>query len=304
MLAISCSVATALVAAPPVSHYSHDGWRLAYRHKAAAPGHEQDTPLLLVHPVGIGLASWFWARFMEEWQGGELFAPDLIGCGDGDRWEPEKRGLFLPLDWARGCEALWREHIQRPCVVVAQGGLAPVGVVLASREADNWQASRAVSGLVLTSPPTWEEMVTAVDNKELQFNYKALSSPLGGAAVGLLERRGAIRFFSDLFLFEGESDERWLDEACAECGADVRPPVLAFNAGLLCARDYAAELKGLAAPALILSGRADKRAVGRRPYAAEMRACDARTLPGANVLPWEAARETCDAVAAFARGLK
>ena len=42
---------------------------------------------------------------LEEWQGGELFAPDLIGCGDGDRWEPEKRGLFLPLDWARGCEA-------------------------------------------------------------------------------------------------------------------------------------------------------------------------------------------------------
>ena len=119
MLAL-CFAAGALVTAP--LSYSHDGWRLAYRHKAAAAGHENDAPLLLVHPVGIGLSSWFWERFMEEWRGGELYAPDLIGCSySGDRWEPAARGLFLPLDWARGCETLWREHIQRPCVVVAQG---------------------------------------------------------------------------------------------------------------------------------------------------------------------------------------
>ncbi len=144
--------ARALLARPPAAleYYEHDGWRLAFRHKRAAAGRESDPPLLLVHPVGIGLSGWFWERFIEQWLGGEVFAPDLIGCGASDAWVPEERGLFLPLDWSRGCEALWRARIRRPCVVVAQGGLAPVGVQLAAREADDWSGGRAVSRLVLT----------------------------------------------------------------------------------------------------------------------------------------------------------
>jgi len=190
--------------------YDYDGWKLAYRHKCAAPGHEADPPLLLVHPVGIGLSSWFWDRFIDAWDGGEVFAPDLIGCGESDRWRPEERGLFLPLDWARGCEALWRARIQRPCVVFTQGGLAPVGVVLAARESDNWSGSLAVSHLVLSAPPTWQDMIIGLPEPELMRNYNALRSPLGAAAVGLIETRAAIRFFSDLFLFEHECDDRYI----------------------------------------------------------------------------------------------
>ena len=33
---------------------------------------ENELPLLLVHPVGIGLSSWFWDKFLDEWQGGEV----------------------------------------------------------------------------------------------------------------------------------------------------------------------------------------------------------------------------------------
>ena len=285
------------------STYKYDGWRLAFRRKAAAAGHENDPPLLLIHPVGIGLSSWFWKKFIDEWQGGEVFAPDLIGCGASDAWDPDVRGLFLPLDWVRGCEALWREHIQRPCVVVTQGGLAPVGAVLAAREADNWRGSLAVAGLVLTSPPTWQDMAVAVPAAEVDRNYAVLRTPLGSASVGILENRAAIRFFSNLFLFEEEADQRWLDEACGGCSAAACPPVIAFNAGLLSAREYTAELCNTKTPTLVLSGTADKREADRRLYGTQMRSCRLVTLPGCNVLPWESARETCDAVRTFSTGL-
>jgi hypothetical protein len=39
--------------------FLHGGFTVAFRRKAAAPGYEQRAPLLLVHPVGIGLSSWF-----------------------------------------------------------------------------------------------------------------------------------------------------------------------------------------------------------------------------------------------------
>ena len=98
----------------------------------------------------------------------------------------------------------------------------------------------------------------------------------------------------------GEADQRWLDEACNDCGARVRPPVVAFNSGLLSAREYATELAAATCPTLVLSGQADKRVTGRRPYATEMQRCELQSLPGANVLPWEAAHESCAAIAEFA----
>ena len=138
---IACAATT-----KELKRYSHDGWDLAFRFKEAAPGFEDAPPLLLVHPVGIGLSSWFWDAFADEWEGAAVFAPDLIGCGASEEWDPDARGLFVPLDWARGCESLWRAHIRRPCVVVAQGGLAPVGVSLAVREADTWRGGLARGG--------------------------------------------------------------------------------------------------------------------------------------------------------------
>ena len=57
-------------------------------------------------------------------------------------------------------------HIQRPVLVVSQGGLAPVAVRLAARECDTWIGSRAVAGLVLSSPPEWDAMEEGYDRME------------------------------------------------------------------------------------------------------------------------------------------
>jgi pimeloyl-ACP methyl ester carboxylesterase len=289
------AAALASIALSSPNTYTLNGLQLTFRKKAAAEGHESDPPLLLVHPVGIGLSSWFWDRFFDEWEYGEIYAPDLIGCGGSKG--PSWRALSALEDWSAGCEELWRQHMdERPCVVVAQGGLAPVGVRLS-----HWcgQDKAIVAGLVLTSPPTWGDMTSAVPAAELERNLRALSTPLGSAAVGLLENHGAIRFFSDLFLFEEKSDEEWLEKACAGCGAAVRPPVIAFNAGVLQARSYEVPLRTMGTPTLVVSGRSDKRESDRQAYAAEMRACELATLPGCNVLPWESAKETAGAIADF-----
>ena len=57
-------------------------------------------------------------------------------------------------------------HIQRPVLVVSQGGLAPVAVRLAARECDTWIGSRAVAGLVLSSPPEWDAIGEGYDRME------------------------------------------------------------------------------------------------------------------------------------------
>jgi pimeloyl-ACP methyl ester carboxylesterase len=152
--------------------YAYGSFNCAFRKKAASAGRENEMPLLLVHPansqksvplciynivpdlrnfgkVGIGLSSWFWDKFLDEWNGGEVFVPDLIGCGDSEPWRPGDEGMFVPLDWVRALEELWTKEIRRQCVVVVQGGLGPVGVQMAARQTGDWDGSKAVGGFVL-----------------------------------------------------------------------------------------------------------------------------------------------------------
>ena len=291
--------------------YEHDGYTLQYRYKPAARGKENEPPLLLVHPVGIGMSSWFWDAMLDEWEGGAVYAPDLIGCGidhGSDAWVPEERGLFFPLSWVNGCETLLQNIIlpqsgrsknsnplfasllgssnnnNKKVTVVTQGGLAPVGVMLASRNLES------VSQLVMTSPPTLEDMTNPVPEAELEKNYNFLRSPLGGAAFGALESEWAIRFFSNLFLFEGKADPKWMQQCLLECKyQEARPPIQAFNAGLMQHRSYYEELTSLEIPTTIVQGKGDANRIPlRQDYATEMKDCTLVTLPkGLNVLPWE-----------------
>jgi pimeloyl-ACP methyl ester carboxylesterase len=301
--------------------YDYDGWKLTYRYKAAEKGFEKDPPVLLIHPVGIGLSSWFWEPFMDAWRGPAVYAVDLIGCGiaeGGDAWDPDKRGLSFPLGWVQGCEALLQQKIlpasgkeltlpflskgnmSPQCTVVAQGGLAPVGVVLAARNPDT------VNRLVLTSPPTWKDMTTAVPEVELERNYDFLRSPVwGNLAFNLLESRWALEFFSNTFLFADKCDDLWIDRAMEEACKESRPPVHAFNAGFCNHRSFEEELCTLSQPTLVLHGSEDTtRNKKRDEYASKMRHGVVQTIPGQNVLPWESAAEVCKAILNFHQRLK
>jgi pimeloyl-ACP methyl ester carboxylesterase len=289
-----------------IKTYEHDGWTLSYRFQPASPGFEREKPILLVHPVGIGINSWFWERFIENWsEGPAIYAPDLIGCGianGGDGWDPNERGLSFPLGWVKGVESLMEQHITSSgifpsirfgasqCVVVAQGGLAPVGVLLAARNANT------VSHLVLTSPPTWKDMTTAVPEKELSRNFNFLSSPLvGPLAFGVLESTWAVNFFSNAFLFQHACDERWLELACGKATAADRPPVVAFNSGFCNHRSFEEELTCLPQPTLILCGTDDEGRTKSRQVK-KMTNCVIEELNGKSVLPWESPMEVVQAI--------
>jgi len=289
-----------------IKSYEHNGWNLTYRYKPASPGHERSSPLLLIHPIGVGISSWFYEKFLETWTGSAVYAPNLIGCGvseGGDAWDPDKRGLSIPLGWVKGCEALMEkasaQHMDYrssdntdeslPWMVFAQGGLAPVGTVIASRNPSS------VRKLILASPPTWEQMTTPVPESELARNFNFLKSPItGNLAFALLESRRLIEFFSNQFLFATFCDSMWLDNAEKELGRETRPPIMVFNSGFCSHRSFEEELRTLQQSTLILVGQDDKRQ--RQQYAQLMKNCKLKILPGQNVLPWESPREVVEAV--------
>jgi pimeloyl-ACP methyl ester carboxylesterase len=218
--------------------------------------------------------------------------------------------MHVPLTWVKGCEALMKQvrddamtrsifgkkkSSPQSFTVIAQGGLAPVGLLLASRN------PQTVDRLILTSPPTYQELITAVPEKELARNYNFLQSPVWGRlAFSLLETRGAVEFFSNAFLFDKPCDATWLERVKENQSVDVRPPVQVFNAGFCQHRSYQDELTTLRQPLLILQGQEDKpRLDKRRGYAENVPDCKTLTLPGKNVLPWESAVEVMEVVKQF-----
>ena len=85
-------------------------------------------------------------------------------------------------------------------------------------------------------------------------------------------------------------DPKWMQRCLAECQyQEARPPIQAFNAGLMQHRSYLDELTSLTVPTTIVQGKGDVNRIPlRENYATEMKNCQLVTLPrGLNVLPWE-----------------
>lgn len=316
-----------------IKQYNHKNWKLSYLYKPSSPGKEFIPPVVFIHPVGIGLSSWFWTKVMNEYEGTTggcpaLYAVDLIGCGlehGSDAWDPQKEGLFFPLSWVEGVETLIQNVVLpeynsnrasnrykswdiipnsqnkgaiNGCTVVVQGGLASVGILLSSRNPTSF-----VSKLILTSPPIYDDMITPLPPNELETNYNFLASTVWGSiAFSLLESRPLIRLFSDLVLFSKKCDEDWLDYTMEGASfKEARTPVQAFNAGLLRSRSFEEELQTLEQRVLILNGVDDKRNSERIRYTTDMKNCEMKELGGLNVLPWENPKDIVSAIINFTR---
>lgn len=300
-----------------LKEYEYDGWKLTYRFRPASHGFENESPMLLIHPVGIGLSSWFWERLEStSLDGPALIAPNLIGCGISEgsaEWDPDKRGLFIPLDWVKGCEALMNHTREsndlcspsvesrnddeakelsnsplsvwntfrndQPWVVISQGGLAPIAVLLAARN------PQLVGNVVLASPPQWKDMTTPMPEQSLSTNLRFFRGPLGRLAFDVLETSWAIRLFSNLFLFGTPCDDRWIERAVQEMGRRARPPVAVFNSGFVLNKSLEKEMLTIKQPVLLVEGFDDSR--NRQEYAEKMIHCRISKVIGKNVLPWE-----------------
>lgn len=253
--------------------------------------------------------SWFWERVMNEWTDDSSFtlmAPDLIGCGmsnGGDAWDPSQKALSFPLGWVQGIEPLLPTMSNQPqhnptVTVVVQGGLAPVGVLLAARNPS------IIQNLILCSPPTYQDMITPVPESELQRNLYFLleNTWISDSAFRLLEQDWAVRFFSNIFLFDTDTqpcDDEWMDRIRSTISRALRIPVAIFNAGFCNHRSWEEDLATLSQRTLILSGAKDKRS--RQDYVTAMKHCVWNQWPttGCNVLPWEDPVQVCRTIQEF-----
>ena len=260
-------------------------------------------PLLLIHPVGVGLSSRFWERFRASWQRHDtttsLLAPDLLGCGGATM---EKRALTA-ADWAAPLVALLHQSNSEPVVLVSQGASLPIALAVIE------QAPDRVSRLVAISPPGWRVLSEPFPEPRSRQLWRLLfSGAIGGLFYRYARRRGFLRSFSEKNLFAEASavDEEWL--TTLEEGSKAmasRWAVFSFLAGFW-RRNWEQQLCNLTIPVLVVFGQ-DATGIGRSKgwddaderiatFKSKLPQAEIRSIPGRNVLPYESAEACVDAV--------
>ena len=104
--------------------YTWKNYRCAYEHYTPNVGEDRhNTPLLLIHPIGVGLSRRFWHRFCNAWyqskRTNSIYNPDLLGCGESDM----PHIAYTPADWAAQLQHFLQTVIQKPVTLVVQGAL-------------------------------------------------------------------------------------------------------------------------------------------------------------------------------------
>ncbi|MEA5466651.1 alpha/beta fold hydrolase [Leptothoe sp. PORK10 BA2] len=273
------------------------------------------TPLLLIHPIGVGLAGPFWQPFMDQWrehdpmgnQGRDLYVPDLLGCGQSEL----PRRPYSPRDWAEQLHCLISEVIQRPVILVVQGALLPVALELM---ADKTMA-QGVAGAVLSGPPAWRLITEPTAPWRQRLNWSLFASPLGWGFYQYARRRGFLQSFSQRQLFARSEDvtEAWLamlDQGSRDMA--TRYAVFSFLAGFW-RQDYGAAIAASQKPILVIMGETastidrtaqDTTAQQRlTDYTSHFPQAQGVTIPGRNVLPYESTKEFIAVLRPFVNGL-
>ncbi|MEB3262756.1 MAG: alpha/beta hydrolase [Synechococcus sp.] len=270
----------------------------------------ESTPLLLIHPIGVGLSSRFWDRFIRCWKASdptaELLAPDLLGCGAA----PCPEQALTPEDWATPLLSLLRERGSQPVVLVSQGASLPIALAIQA------QAPELVSGLVAISPPGWRVLHEDFPEGRARTLWRLLfRGPVGNLFYRYARRRGFLRSFSqkNLFARAEDVDAEWL-ETLAEGSRSMatRWAVFSFLAGFW-RRNWEPQLTALTIPLLVVFGQSAT-GIGRSrswddlserldTYRRRLPRAAISTIPGRNVLPYESTEACVSCVRHWLSGL-
>ena len=263
------------------------------------PNNSAQVQLLLIHPIGVGLSSRFWDRFVGCWQktdcSAELIAPDLLGCGSA----PCPAMPLTPDDWAEPLITLIRERARGPAVLVSQGASLPIALSIASK------APELVSALVAISPPGWSLLTQEFAASKADFLWRCLfEGPIGNLFYRYARRERFLDSFSkkNLFAKAEAVDKEWLEMLKkGSRSLETRWAVYSFLAGFW-RRDWEPQLTGLEIPIQILFGE-DATGIGSSrtwddlderlsTYRGKLPQACISTIPGRNVLPYEST-EAC-----------
>mmetsp|Transcript_32903 Transcript_32903/g.45924 ORF Transcript_32903/g.45924 Transcript_32903/m.45924 type:complete len:414 (+) Transcript_32903:104-1345(+) len=249
--------------------------------RAARTAASSAPPLLLVHPVGVGLGKWFWRRFIESFHRRypehDIYAPDLPGCGGSAPYyaSPSSSSYTnLVQQWKEHLVALIRDsrHLNSTePVVITQGALGTVGIELAASSAavtptsspsSSMSSKPLIRALVLSTPPSWEAVSSEFNPNVRSAIWNLLTfprleddegritryySPFGSAFYKYATSREFLRKFSAKNLFSSPEavTEEWLDELQTHALPDHRRnAIIAFLAGLW-RRDRTGQMKAI-----------------------------------------------------------
>lgn len=303
-------VNTVNITISPTQFYTWQNYRCAYELHQPANSSNEGLPLLLIHPIGVGLSRQFWQRFRSQWyrKGHKnlIYNPDLLGCGDSDM----PHVAYTPKDWAEQLDYFLQTIVKEPVVIVVQGALLPVAIELVQKQ------SNLIAGLILAGPPAWP--VITKNSSELQHKiaWNIFDSPFGKAFYRYARTEKFLRSFSirQLFASENAVDKEWLDMLVAGAeNPESRHAVFSFLAGFW-RQDYSGYLACINQPTLVVLGETassiSKEGKQETPdeRMADYLGClpqgSGIKLPGRNVLPYESTVQFVEAIAPFIAGLK
>ena len=298
----------------PTLFYEWQKYRCAYDVYQPTTATEDSIPLLLIHPIGVGLSRVFWQRFCETWyksgNTNPIYNPDLLGCGDCEM----PAVACYPSDWAAQLQFFLETVVKKPAIVLVQGALLCVALELAKIQQKT--GSNLIRGLVLAGPPAWAVMNKHSTDREQRIVWNLLDSPLGNAFYRYARRAEFLRSFSAKQLFGDAAnvDSEWLDALHAgAANPESRHAVYSFLAGFW-RQDYSTAIQQFINPALVIvgekassisrSGKKEKPEEKLAQYLANFPNAEGLLMPGRNVLPYESTAEFVGAVAEFANKLK
>ncbi|MDY6936602.1 MAG: alpha/beta hydrolase [Cyanobacteriota bacterium] len=292
---------------PPTQFYTWKGYQCAY--EVHQPENSRGkTPLLLIHPIGVGLSRQFWQRFCQQWyaagNANPIYNPDLLGCGDSAM----PRVAYSPTDWAEQLQYFLETVVKGPAILVVQGALFTVGLTLARLEPDG------VRAMILSGPPSWSLITEAGKPLQQKLLWNLLfDSPvgLGNAFYRYARREAFLRSFSQrqLFAREADVDAQWLE--MLEAGATdpaSRYAVFSFLAGFW-RRDYRSTIAQLQQPIFAVfgekasgiskTGKTDSAEKRLEDYRSNFPNAQGAIAPGRNVMPYEATAEFIETITPF-----
>jgi len=300
---------------PETQFYQWRGYRCAYEVRTAMPRQvpsDDPLPLLLLHPIGVGLSRHFWDRFCQVWfQSGQtrpIYSPDLLGCGNSDM----PRAAYTPEDWAEQLQFFLQTVVQKPVILVAQGALLPVAIALIQLQDPLQDSPPLVQSLVLSGPPAWAVMTkpTPVWQQKLLWNL-LFDSAAGRAFYEYARRRQFIQSFSvrQLFAEAADVDAEWLDTLVTDATIPAsRHAVFSFLAGFW-RKNWETAIAQIHLPTLVVVGdRASsisKSGKGEHPgdrlqdYLRRLPQGQGVQIAGRNVLPYESTELFVQAIVPF-----
>lgn len=289
----------------PTQFYTWQNYRCAYEVQQPINTVSENIPLLLIHPIGVGLSRQFWQRFCSEWyhqnHSNIIYNPDLLGCGESD----QPRLAYTPIDWAKQLQYFLKTIIKRPVILVVQGALSPVAIELVKLEPN------LITGLVLSGPTPWRVTIKNAPKWQQKLLWNLFDSPIGNVFFRYARTRKFLVSFSTekLFASSDDVDEEWLNTLLTDAkNMDGRYAVFAFLARFW-QRDYTSDIAAIQQPTLVVLGDiASAISKEGKTETPEQRMADylaclpqgrGLKIQGRNVLPYESTTDFVAAISPF-----